>query len=86
MPLKATAAARTQRATASRVTSRRSAATICPSRDTSPVTIDAAEESQTQLARCALAATFRPSRLMVWTTTPRFLTRTGSAASISSTS
>jgi hypothetical protein len=86
MPLKATAAARTHRVTASRVTSRRSAATICASRDASPVTIDAAEESQTRLARCALAATLRHSRLMVPAMTPRFVTRTGSAAPISSTS
>jgi hypothetical protein len=84
MPLKATAAARAHRATASRVTSRRSAATIRPSRDGSPVTIDAAEESQTRLARCAPAATFRHSRLMVPGMTPRFVTSTGSAASISS--
>jgi hypothetical protein len=84
MPLKATATARTHRATASRVTSRRSAATIRPSRDASPVTIEAVEESQTRLARCALAATFRHSRLMVRAMTPRFVTRARAAASISS--
>ena len=84
MPLKATAAARAHRATASRVTSRRSAATIRPSRDASPVTIEAAEESQTRLARGALATTFCHSFLVVRAMTPRFVTRTSAAASISS--
>lgn len=78
--------ARTDRATASRVTSRRSAATIRASRDDSPAAIDDAEERPARLARSALTVAFRHSRFMVRAMTPRFVTHTGSAVSISSTS
>jgi hypothetical protein len=84
MPRKAAAAARTHCATASRVTSRRSAATILANRDGSPVTTGAVEYSQARLTRPPLAMAFDQNRFSGRAMAPRVLTGSGSAASISS--